>query len=379
MKPLSPARFGKSSSGVRRAFVFVIRMAAAISLAPAAIASDELIAISDFFGIKKVSGGVGVYKWEGNEIYVRLPGKDPEYIGTSAGGPPRGMGPLTDATQDLRAITVAISKDGRSLVFRHRPQGARSGSSLEGGIYQYVHGTGMKILHGENELSGLSYSRWVKAFPPGVLPFTYKPTYTPKDLLWAVNAGGERFPLALFEATTLHWAAFEGRTDDCTALIRSGTDVNAKTYWDFTPLDLAIIRDYQDTAVQLLALGADRNAGIYPAFHRAVMLVRMKAMQAMLDRGADVNASDEHGYTPLHMAVFAGARKVGELGRFFDNAETPRSIMEKNMTTKLVQILLDKGADPGIRDKYGKTPLDAISNITPMEVKELLSERSRAR
>jgi hypothetical protein len=353
--------------------------AAALLLGSSAVASDEQIALSDFFAIKKVSGGLGIYKWERNDIYVRVDGKDLQYIGTSIGGPPGGVGFLGDAVQDLRAITIAISKDGRSIVFRHSAARAPSASKLEAGIFQYVYGGEIKLMHREAELSGLSYSRLDRAFPGDVLPFQYKLTYTPKDMLWGLRTTGETFPLALLEASPLHWAAFEGRTDECAALIKNGADVNATTYWKFTPLDLAIIRDHQDTAIQLLTFGANSTTGRYPAFHRAVMLGRMKVVQAMLDGGADTNGVDEHGYTPLHLAVFVGSRQVGELGTFFANTETPRSILDKNTSTGLIKLLLERGADPGIRDKSGKTPLEVISKAAPAEAWMLLSDYKRVR
>ncbi len=57
---------------------------------------------------------------------------------------------------------------------------------------------------------------------------------------------------------------------------------------------------------------------------------------AELDKGADVNAKDEQGYTPLHNAAWEGHKEI-------------------------VELLIAKGADVNAKDEYGYTPLhDAV-------------------
>src|SRR5262245_47497019 len=173
MTALPAAMFGQNAGAIGRAFVFTLGIASAILALPGAMASEDLVAVSDFFSIKQVSGGTGTYRWEGIEIYLRAPGKEPEYLGSAVAGPPIGMGPLSDATKDLRAVTMAVSKDGRSLVFRQSTRDTGSRTKAEPGIHQYVYGTGIKLVHSEQVLSGLSYRRYEKAFPSDVLPFQY--------------------------------------------------------------------------------------------------------------------------------------------------------------------------------------------------------------
>jgi ankyrin repeat protein len=58
------------------------------------------------------------------------------------------------------------------------------------------------------------------------------------------------------------------------------------------------------------------------------------AVQWLLDHGADPNALDDHGRTPLHVCA------------------------ERNTATSVLKLLIDVGSDPNIRDSSGRTPLD---------------------
>ena len=69
------------------------------------------------------------------------------------------------------------------------------------------------------------------------------------------------------------------------------------------------------------------------------------AVQILLNAGADVNAQDERGMTPLMWAA----------GNSFQNT---------------VQILLNAGADIDIKNNKGRTALDLTRNSD--EIKELL-------
>ena len=65
----------------------------------------------------------------------------------------------------------------------------------------------------------------------------------------------------------------------------AGADVNAKNAIDETPLDLAAMNGYKETAELLIA------------------------------NGADVNVKSKFGKTPLDLAIIAGTPKVSDLLR----------------------------------------------------------------
>jgi ankyrin repeat protein len=77
----------------------------------------------------------------------------------------------------------------------------------------------------------------------------------------------------------------------------------------------------------------------------------MKAAgKIMVERGANINAKDKLGRTPLHTAVLA----------------------EDYYTLDLVEYLLSKKAKINIKDKEGKTPLELALSRNNSDAVELL-------
>lgn len=365
---------------------------AAIATSCASVSNEPLVPLSDHFAIKRISGGsnfLGLdYRWEGQEIYLRRTGKPPLLLGTVSGGPPTGLGPFAEAAKDLRQITLAVSVDGRSLVFNGEVRSPNR--QQEAGIYQYSLDAGLQLVHPREDVLEPSHARW--SLPADVLPFSYSWKYQDKFndkfgdnprattdqgfwepyLKWVIRATGEEFPLALLEATPLHWAAFEGRTDDCSELIERGADIDAVTYLNFSALDLSIIFAHQETALRLLTLGANPDVGVYPAFHRAVALGRTDVARELLSRRLDVNESDGAGDTPLHHAARGrgGNTSVLQLWRIVSG--TVHFYQKPQEQLVLVRMLLDYGADPDRQNRSGKTPLDLAYETESVEAARLL-------
>ena len=121
-------------------------------------------------------------------------------------------------------------------------------------------------------------------------------------------------------------------------LLEKGAGPNLPDLNGVTPLLQATASDRIDTMKLLLAHGADTNMvfGIYDApFIVACDCNNIKAIRLLLAYGADINAVAKNGDTPLIRAVH---RHVPHRG--------------------LVQFLLERGADPSLADKHGKTALD---------------------
>ena len=151
---------------------------------------------------------------------------------------------------------------------------------------------------------------------PNVLELLLKAGAKPNDPVNFVN-GGE---------TPLMSAARSASVDAVKALARAGADVNAKETWSGqTALMWAAAEGDSAMASTLLELGADlraRSNGGTTAFQFAVRKGDMPTVQAMLAAGADVNDKRPGDFaTPLLVAIINGHED-------------------------LVDLLLDKGADP---------------------------------
>jgi len=107
----------------------------------------------------------------------------------------------------------------------------------------------------------------------------------------------------------------------------------------------------------------------------AIQALDKAKVEALLAKGADVNAKDSKGWMPLNLAAgftnVDGRSDIAELliARGADvNAknfgETPlyRATNTTVNTSKLVELLISKGADLNARDVYGRTPLLATDN-----------------
>ena len=317
------------------------RVTGTARLAPSSVFTTTSFTRRDAFG----------NDWNRTDIYVHHPAGDSAYVGSLNG--------VDTVARNRRRANWAISNDGRSIVFEHEPPRVSGLPTLERGLYQYVYGIGLKRLtppFGHNTLRAAEV-QFVGNLP---LPIPFHVMSVPGiDTVWALAATGEMFPMILLDASPLHRAAFAGRTDECSALIRDGANVDSVTRWSHTALDLAIIGGHTATVVRLLELGAKPTAGA-SALPLAVSLSRTEMVDAMLRRGMSPNTTDAQRNTLLHLAVttlMRDARITGLMAR----VQMPRPLIEHDIPVKLVALLLDRGADKDLRDAAGKTPLDLVT------------------
>ena len=132
-------------------------------------------------------------------------------------------------------------------------------------------------------------------------------------------------------------------------LIRRGAGPNHQESNGSTPLAFAVLSPAPSkpaAVATLIAHGADPNLLVGSPPHTspldyAVRLGDEPTISALLDGGGNVNGADPRGYTALHYAALLSA-----------DGERAREMEGK------AALLLQRGADPNLHAKNGKTPLD---------------------
>jgi cytohesin len=154
--------------------------------------------------------------------------------------------------------------------------------------------------------------------------------------------------------TPLHRAVY-GRQEEVVIelLIAKGVDVNAKDKYGQTPLDVAInygrgeitdlLRKHGGKTGEELKGGEPVAEAAKPepptaeapdiSIHEAALKGNIEAVKQHLAGGADVNAKNVDGWTPLHEAAFGGRKEI-------------------------VELLISNGADVNAKGESGRTPLD---------------------
>lgn len=174
----------------------------------------------------------------------------------------------------------------------------------------------------------------------------------------------------------IHYAAASGNVELIKFLLDSGVSVDARSDYGRQPLHLAAAWGRLDAARFLLERGARVNAradAIYGTpLHEAAGHAQMVSF--LLACGADVNAKEEDGTTPLHStAEFGhidsakilldhGARIEASIDKeiygFESGGERPIHIAARRDRPAFIEFLLDQGAWIDAPDAHGNTPLD---------------------
>lgn len=196
--------------------------------------------------------------------------------------------------------------------------------------------------------------------------------------------------------TPLHIAAANGHVEAMRLLLDRGANIEAHnaSHHDpdlegLTPLGLVALIDYDtetpsDTSwtVEVMRLLLDRGANIearcdrgYTPLHLAAWDCNVEALELLISRGSKIDVQNKSGYTALHIIARANvadqklkctAMKLLLEKRALINVQdewgkTPLHDAAENSHAKVMDLLLDRGADIGIRDERGNRALSILA------------------
>ena len=174
-----------------------------------------------------------------------------------------------------------------------------------------------------------------------------------KSALLGVSRGVREDTIAaLPPQTILSRAVDTGNVELLEIAIREGADVNAKNEYGSTPL------------------------------HKSARHGRLEVARALIDKGADVNAKNDDGWTPL---LLSASNEHLEVARFLIEAGadvnakneygfTPLHKSARHGHLEVARALIDKGADVNAKNDDGSTPLLLSAENGRLEVVRALIE-----
>jgi len=139
--------------------------------------------------------------------------------------------------------------------------------------------------------------------------------------------------------TALHIAAAEGHFELVKTLVEAGADINSMDRWGGTPLDDAIRHGFERVAAFLKKNGAKHGRTNFGQdLLNAASSGDLATIKTLVESGISVDSVDYDKRTPLHVAV--AARDVA-----------------------IVEYLLSKGANPNAVDRFGGTPITEANRV----------------
>lgn len=320
-------------------------------------------------------------------------------------------GPLGHLAIDTAKAQEDIAERCVSHLLRHSTSDSyrsKYGWTAYAGRYWHVHVK--KLMFNGSE--GLT-TRSLSLLDPQTASFAHWISMTERDGEISINAS-EDFQIQDVYPTPLYYAALLGLHTCALKLIEDGADVNARGGQHGCPLLAAVVAGEETLVLKLLDAGAETG----DAALKAAEFGRHTILRKLLQTGADVSdrdglewnmahwsarnnhpeclhiladcssgldgfeASDVHGYTPLHLASIYG--NIGCIQFFLSHganieaedtySRTPLILAAARGQHEALLLLLDNGAEVDAYDSDLQTALSyAAASAIPHVVASLLS------
>jgi ankyrin repeat protein len=177
--------------------------------------------------------------------------------------------------------------------------------------------------------------------------------------------------------TALLYAARDGRLEETRLLLSGGANVKFADPNEIQPLLMSILNGHLDVARFLLDHGADVNASDY--YGRTPLLAAVDLRNMDLDHGIDKGVDREPVFDFIKLLIDRGANvnartkeyhpgrrwlySLGDVSWVDMTGQTPFLRAALSGDTKLMRLLLDRGADPNITTLAGTTALMAAAGV----------------
>lgn len=185
----------------------------------------------------------------------------------------------------------------------------------------------------------------------------------------------------------IYYAVAEGNLDIVKILVENGADIESGETIDGRPMSSiypAVLQGHHDIINFLVESGADintRSSDGHTPIHYAAKNGDEKTVELLISRGADVDLAAIDGSTPLYAAVRNNydqvVEKLAPVVKDIDavtESETAFVCAARNDYIKILQLLLDNGANPSYEVVEGVTPLYLAALNGNSKVIDLLVE-----
>ncbi len=169
-------------------------------------------------------------------------------------------------------------------------------------------------------------------------------------------------------------AASSGNLPAVRLFLEAGVHLEVRNEEDWTALMAAAFNDQEQVLNALLQKGAQVNAsetGGNTALHWAAFGGRLNCCKLLMVSGADINARSNFGWTPLYQSVARNHIVVaaylishgGDINASARDGQTPLHKAAASGSGHMIKLLLSHNADPHLTNQLGETPLAlAIKN-----------------